>query len=165
MPTVRRAAALAVTGLLLGTGCSEEAPPLSRQEEVAARGAQVMRFDLDRTTHVFVPQKNGGVQRVVSDAPNDAEQIALVRSHLRKEAAAFARGDFTDPAAIHGHQMPGLARLRRSYAAIEVDYSDIPAGGVIRYRSSNRAVVRALHRWFAAQVSDHGAHAEHGRRR
>lgn len=42
-----------------------------RQAEVAARGGEVMSFDLERTTHVFETLRNGGVQTVVSDDPRD----------------------------------------------------------------------------------------------
>ena len=33
----------------------------TRQAEVAARGAQVMPFDLDQTTHIFQPLEDGGL--------------------------------------------------------------------------------------------------------
>jgi hypothetical protein len=66
---------------------------MTRQEEVAERGAEVMPFDLEKTTHVFEPTQTGGVQKVVADDPSDGEQIALIRAHLREEAGAFRRGD------------------------------------------------------------------------
>ena len=132
-----------------------------RQAEVAARGATVMPFDLDRTTHVFTPLPDGGVQRVVVDG-RDRSQVPLIRAHLRTEARRFARGDFGDPAAIHGHQMPGLRTLRAHAAKLDVRYAPVAAGARIRYRSRDRRVVQALHAWFAAQRSDHGAHATAG---
>ena len=58
--------------------------------------------------------------------------------------------------------MPGLADLRMGYAAIDVTYVDVPAGGRITYRATNAAQVQALHDSGQAQVSDHGDHAEHG---
>jgi hypothetical protein len=133
----------------------------SRQEEVAARGAEVMPFDLDRTTHRFDPRASGGVQTVVADEP-DAEQVELVRSHLRDEAERFARGDFDDPMAIHGMEMPGLAELRAGAASgrVTIDYEDVPTGGRLTYHAGERTLVAALHAWFQAQVSDHGGHAE-----
>jgi hypothetical protein len=36
------------------------------QAKVAARGAEVMPFDLDRTTHVFTKLPDGGVQTVTA---------------------------------------------------------------------------------------------------
>ena len=132
-----------------------------RQAQVAARGANVMPFDLERTTHVFQPTTDGGVQTVRADDPNDDEQIALIRAHLREEAAAFARGDFTDPAFIHGPDMPGLAELREGASRIDVEFQTLPEGARIRYVSDDPSLVHALHVWFEAQASDHGEHAEH----
>ncbi|HEX6311761.1 MAG TPA: hypothetical protein VF152_09045 [Acidimicrobiia bacterium] len=114
---------------------------------------------LEATTHRFVPDERGGVQTVVSDDPDDTRQVALVRDHLREETARFDRGDFGDPAAIHGHGMPGLAELEQSTDRFDVTYRDVAAGGEIRYRSADPTVVRALHDWFEAQLSDHGRHA------
>ena len=130
-----------------------------RQEEVAQRGAQVMPFDLERTTHTFTDLPAGGREVVVSD-DGDAEQIALIRSHLEKEARRFASGDFSDPARIHGEDMPGLAALSAGAGSIEFHYEELPDGAAIDYRTSNPALVAALHEWFAAQRGDHGEHAE-----
>lgn len=135
----------------------------TRQDEVAARGAEVMPFDLERTTHHFEARPWGGVQTVVAD-DLDAEQIEFVRAHLRDEAARFARGDFDDPMAIHGHEPPGLAELRAGAEAERVDirYADVPTGGRLTYRADERVLVTALHAWFDAQLMDHEAHAEAG---
>ena len=133
----------------------------TRQQEVAARGAEVMPFDLDRTTHRFEPRPWGGVQTVVADEP-DAEQVDLVRAHLQKEAERFSRGDFDDPMAIHGMEMPGLAELKEGAAQgrVEIGYAEVPTGARLTYRAGERGLVDALHAWFQAQVTDHGSHAE-----
>jgi hypothetical protein len=150
----------AVGGYLLGRQLDDGSA--DRQAEVAERGAQIMPFELDATTHVFAPTGDGGVQTVTADDPEDTQQIALVRSHLRDEAAAFRAGDFEDPAAIHGHDMPGISTLEANASSIEIAYQDVPAGGRITYRASDPAVVQALHDWFAAQLMDHGEHATGG---
>jgi hypothetical protein len=137
------------------------AGPTARQAEVAERGSRIMPFDLDATTHRFDPDPDGLTQTVVADDPSDSEQVALVREHVRDEADRFARGDFDDPAHIHGDAMPGLADLRAGYTSIAVTYLDVPAGGRITYRTSDAALIQALHHWGQAQVSDHGDHAEH----
>jgi hypothetical protein len=133
-----------------------------RREAVAERGAEVMPFDLDTTTHHFAPLATGLEQTVVVDDRRDADQVSLVRVHLRDEADRFARGDFGDPAAIHGDHMPGLADLEAGYAAVDVAYADVPDGARITYTTADPALVRALHEWGDAQVLDHGAHAEAG---
>jgi hypothetical protein len=138
------------------------AGPTARQAKVAERGSRIMPFDLDATTHRFEPDPDGLTQTVVADDPSDSYQVALVREHVRDEADRFARGDFDDPAHIHGDSMPGLADLRAGYTSIAVTYADVPAGGRITYRATDAALVDALHAWGVAQVSDHGEHAEHG---
>jgi len=153
MTLLSAAAVLVITlGLGISTGCT-------RQAQVAARGAQVMPFDLEQTVHVFQRLEDGGRQTVTVKDPANAQQIALIQSHLQHEADKFRRGDFSDPAKIHGDDMPGLAELKTGFAQIEIRYTDLPNGGEIRYRTANPALVAALHLWFGAQVSDHGRHA------
>lgn len=130
----------------------------ARQATVEQRSETVMPFDMNRTMHVFTPTETGGVQSVISH-DGDPQQIALIRSHLRKEAGAFARGDFADPASIHGNNMPGLAQLRAGARRITVSYANTANGASITYKTSDPTLIGAIHDWFAAQVSDHGAHA------
>lgn len=165
------AVALAVAGLLAAlAGCGgsggsgrSDGPgdeDTERQAEVAERGADVMPFDLQATTHRFTPVDSGLVQTVTADDAGDAEQVALVRDHLAHEAERFRAGDYGDPAAIHGDDMPGLAELEAGAAAIVIAYEPIGAGGRISYTTDDPALVDALHRWAEAQVVDHGSHAE-----
>jgi hypothetical protein len=90
----------------------------SRQENVAARGGQVMPFDLEQTTHVFQKLDDGGLQKVVAKDPANKKQIALIQSHLKEESEKFRKGDFSDPAKIHGEDMPGLADLKSGGADV-----------------------------------------------
>ena len=154
------AAALVVVGALWATGAL--AFQETRQEEIAARGTEVMPFDLEETTHIFQKAQTGGVQKVVADDPTDAEQVALIREHLEEEAAAFRRGDLSDPAQIHGEEMPGLKELEAGAEKMDIRYSDLPNGAKIEYETSDPALVGALHDWFEAQLSDHGDHAVEG---
>jgi hypothetical protein len=151
-------AALGVAGTLALEARSDDSTTADRQALVAERGATVMPFDLSRTTHVFAKQKDGGIQTVIAKTGNAAD-VPKIRGHLREEAAAFSRGAFTDPAAIHGMAMPGLAALSSGFRRIRIRYTDVPAGGRIRYSSNDPALVQALHVWFDAQLMDHGAHA------
>ncbi len=130
-----------------------------RQGEVARRGAEVMPFELDATTHHFDATEDGGVQVVVADDPDDEGQVVLVRRHLREEAQRFRRGDFGDPAAIHGHDMPGLAELQAGASEVEIGYGAVEAGARLTYTTDDPELVTAIHRWFEAQRHDHGGHA------
>jgi hypothetical protein len=123
-------------------------------------GSDVMPFDIERSTHIFRHLHDGGTQLIVTDDPSDAEQVRLIRSHLRKERRRFAHGDFGDPTAIHGHDMPGLAELKRGYRRVKITYRRRTGGALLRYRTESRRMVRALHDWFVAQVHAHAPYAE-----
>lgn len=151
--------------LLAAIGVGYGITSLARERRVAlvaARGAEVMPFNLDATMHQFEPTAAGGIQQVTAHDPSDTEQIRLIRTHLQHEATRFQRGDFSDPAAIHGATIPGLAELRAGAERIEVQYRDLPAGGQITYSTDDPALIQALHHWFDAQLSDHGKHAMPG---
>jgi hypothetical protein len=149
---------MAVGAGCTGDGRARPAASADRQAQVAERGAAVMPFNLERTTHRFAKTDTGGVQIVVADDPTDTTQIELVQQHLRDEAARFRGGDFTDPARIHGTDMPGLAALRDGAGKVAVDYADTADGARITYTTIDPALVTALHAWFDAQVSDHSTH-------
>lgn len=158
-------ASLAVLGTLVATGVfgsGRASPQEARQERVAERGSEVMPFDLEATTHVYEKTGNGGVQEVVGDDPGDEENVAAIREHLREEAAAFSRGEFSDPASIHGEEMPGLAELEAGAGRVEVSYEELPDGAQIVLQSDDPKLVGAIHEWFDAQLSDHGDDAEEG---
>ena len=134
-----------------------------RQAKVQARGAGVMPFELKATTHVFTPSPDGGIQQVVAKNQLDNMQIHLIREHLQKIADEFSKGNFSEPAHIHGAAMPGLIELRQAKAGeIKVIYQDLPNGGQIRYSTAKPSLVAALHRWFDAQLFDHGSDATRG---
>ncbi len=133
----------------------------ARQARVEQNGAQVMPFDQNLTTHQFAKTDTGGVETVTANDPNDAPQVKLVQDHLQHERDLFAAGDFSDPMAIHGHQMPGIADLQHgaSSGQITVTYEALPAGARLTYTAKTPALVQTVHTWFDAQLMDHGSHA------
>ena len=145
--------------LLLRSGATNDADLQDRQAVVEARGAHVMPFDQASTTHVFAKTPGGGIETVTANDASDASQIALIRMHLEHEAQLFTSGDFSDPAAIHGKNMPGLVALERGANHIDFTYADAPGGATITYRTADTRLVAALHTWFDAQLADHGTHA------
>lgn len=159
--TLLLAASAYLTVMVLGGMASgtEGSSTAARQAEVTARGAQVMPFDLEQTLHVFQSLDDGGLQTVTAKDPVNREQIALIQAHLREEADKFQRGDFSDPATIHGEEMPGLAALKAGAGQIEIQYVPLPDGAQIRYTTPDPALVMAIHHWFMAQRADHGRHA------
>lgn len=133
------------------------APALAqtRQQTIRDRSRHVMPFSMDASMHRFRPTPTGGVMTVIAH-DGDVTQVALVRAHLQKEAAAFARGDYADPAYIHGKNMPGLAALSAGAKRISVRYGPLEDGATIAFSTTDSSLITALHQWFAAQVSDHG---------
>ena len=134
-----------------------------RQAEVAKLGADVMPFSLKATTHVFTKTAEGGAQRVVAKNAADTTQVRLVREHLHDIQAQFLKGDFSGPSHIHGNEMPGLADLKAAKPGqVAIDYKDVDGGAELTYRTADAKLVAALHDWFDAQLSDHGADAMAG---
>jgi hypothetical protein len=152
-----------IIAVVLFGGGSDDGATDDRQAEVAERGALVMPFDLETTTHEFVTTDEGGVQTVTVDPDGEADtQVPLIREHLEAEAEAFRAGDFRDPMAIHGGDMPGVAALQDGIASIDVSYTEVDGGATVTYTTSDPALVDAIHDFFAAQLRDHGAHAVGG---
>ncbi|HWT04643.1 MAG TPA: hypothetical protein VN224_02705 [Xanthomonadales bacterium] len=147
-------AAVALVATMAGAPANDS----PRQTKVEHNSERVMPFKMDATMHRFVPTPAGGVQTVLVH-DGDPKQVLLVRSHLRKEAGAFARGDFADPASIHGGAMPGLKAMHAGANRIRVRYADVRNGAAITYATADPALVAAIHAWFRAQVADHGKHA------
>jgi hypothetical protein len=151
-------AAMALLVPLLASAADEQ-----RQAEVAKLGADVMPFSLKATTHVFTKTTQGGTQRVVAKNSDDTEQVKLVREHLRGIQTQFLNGDFFGPTHVHGAEMPGLADLKAAKPGqMAIDYKEVFAGAELTYRTSDPKLVSALHQWFDAQLSDHGADAMAG---
>ena len=152
---------VAVAGLaypgLQGAAASEPTP---RQAEVAEKGGMVMPFDIHNSTHVFQKTADGGVQQVVAKDAADKDIVAAIRMHLSMEADRFQKGDYSDPKKIHGMDMPGVRYLSAvKPGQITIVYREMPNGAEIHYSSKEAATVEAIHKWFDAQLSDHGSDA------
>lgn len=161
----RRAALAVLVSLPLAAHAAADA---QRQAEVAKLGTDVMPFSVQATTHVFTKTAEGGTQRVVAKNAAQAQQVKLVREHLHDIQTQFLKGNFAGPAHIHGSEMTGLAELKAAKPGqISIQYRDVSAGAELTYRTTDKKLVAALHHWFDAQLSDHGAdamagHMQHG---
>jgi hypothetical protein len=107
-----------------------------------------------------VPTADGGLHAVIADNPSDREQIERIRQHFQEEAAAFGRGDFGDPAQIHGAEMPGLAALQTGAERIKVEHGsrDCPSRRSAPHRRPDRRLGPTLE-------SGSGVRSEHHRER
>lgn len=129
--------------------------PTGDSPGMEVRAAAVMPFDVAATTHAFTETPDGGIEQITANNSNDTANTTAIREHLAKEAAAFAGGDYSDPAEIHGADMPGLTELEAGAYRIQVTYTEVPAGAQITLHSTDPAMVNAIHAWFMAQNSDH----------
>jgi hypothetical protein len=154
----------AFTMVLLSTPAhAVDTTSASRQAEVERRGAQVMPFSQELTLHIFTKTNSGGIQQVIVKNPSDTAQIAMIREHLSKISKEFAHGNFSDPAKIHGNDMPGLKELENARPGrIQIEYKEIPRGAQIAFSSASPDLIDAIHRWFDAQLADHAGHAVSG---
>ena len=151
-------AILGTLGVLFGAGWLKP-PVTSKQAMVHNMGAQVMPFDLNQTTHIFEMTESGGIQQVIATDPGDSKQIAPIQQHLQHEVMLFSAGDFSDPSSLHGDTMPGVKELAADVAQIRIEYEALPNGAQITFTTQDLALITAIHRWFGAQLSDHGADA------
>ena len=132
----------------------------TKQERVHRMSHHVMPFDMAKTVHVFRMTESGGVQKVLVRDPSETEQILFIRQHLSHEAERFRHGDYSDPTKLHGGDMPGLAELRANPFKVKVFYSELPAGAQLTFETKDLSMLTAIHRWFGAQLSEHGADAK-----
>lgn len=161
LPAAKGRVLLAFLGFL-GLFCLAGCPtPLhtERQVMVHEMGQQVMPFNLSKTRHIFEMTESGGVQRVIAKDAGDNEQITLIQKHLQHEAMRFGAGDFSDPTSLHGADMPGIEELAAGVAKIRMEYTTLPNGAQIVFRTQDLQLITAIHRWFGAQLSDHGSDA------
>lgn len=134
----------------------------TRQEPVNHKADNVVPIDMSKTVYIFKMTKSGGVQRVVAKDPRATDQAALIQWHLKHETERFQHGDYSNPATSHGADMRGLKDLQAGASRIKVKYAELPAGAEITFKTTDRHLLTALHRWFEAQSSEHGAQANSG---
>ncbi len=131
----------------------------TQQEHVHNMSHSVMPFDMAKTVHIFKMTDSGGVLRVIVKDKSYADQVGLIQQHLGAEAARFRRGDYGDAATLHGADMPGLRELELGARSVKVSYFILPDGAEIRWVTADAHLRTAIHRWFGAQLSEHGADA------
>jgi hypothetical protein len=161
----RRAVSLAALLIAGATGCGRPSRQGGSRGEgtdsafaaMQARGALVMGVDQYTSQHMFEDLPDGG--RIVLDRDTDADTagIARIRAHMRDIAAAFARGDFAKPFAVHDMTPPGAAVLTARRSAISYEALDRPRGAEVRIRTSDSTAVAAVHEFLAFQRREHHA--------
>ena len=128
---------------------------MKKQAEMKKRGNLSMGFDQDKTTHHFFLTGNGGVIQVEANAPADTGSRGQIRSHLKKIAEEFARGDFRSPLATHNEMPPGAKTMQKLKSKIGYSYEERPNGAAVRITSSDPAALKAVHDFLRYQIKEH----------
>jgi hypothetical protein len=149
--------AISIVVLMLVNG---GAAAQTQQQHVHDMSHSVMPFDVAKTVHIFKMTESGGMERVVVKDKSDTDQVLLIQQHLRKEADRFQHGDYSDPAMLHGSNMPGLKELQLGAKGVKVSYSALADGAEIAFKTTDPHLLTAIHRWFGAQLSEHGSDAK-----
>jgi hypothetical protein len=132
---------------------------IMRQKMIHSRSSMVMPFNMNKVTHYFIKTDSGGVLMIKSKNAKDTVQIGLIRDHLKKEHRLFSEANFRDPKTLHGVNMPGLKVLTNSKGKYKVAYKKLQDGAKLTFTSKDGEVIKALHKWFDAQLKDHGKDA------
>jgi hypothetical protein len=117
------------------------------------RGAEVMGFDQQTTTHHFRLLPTGGAIEVTANGQDDVAGITQIRSHLQHVAAMFRDGNFSAPMLIHAQEPPGVAEMKRAGADISYRYESIERGGRVVLGTTGH--VEAVHDFLRFQITDH----------
>jgi len=126
------------------------------------RGAGVMGVDQYASAHRFDPLPDGGRIALQMRDTSDSTGTRTIRAHLRAQAEAFARGDFSAPVAVHGlkgeHEVPGAAVLKQKRALVRYAVTDLPGGAELRITTMDAEVLDAVRQFLAWQRGDHRVH-------
>jgi hypothetical protein len=138
-----------------GMSHEEHLAQIQKDSELKKRGAAVMGFDQDKTTHHFRLYDTGGAIEVVANDPADTATLGRVRTHLREITREFARGDFAKPFATHDEMPPGARTLQERTNALAFEYEDLAAGGRVRITASDAKATDAVHEFLRYQIREH----------
>ena len=133
---------------------------MHRQHMIHMESPTVMPFNMDKVTHYFIKNDQGGVLMIKTKDMNDTTQAKLIQKHLKKEYKLFSQADFRDPKSLHGKNMPGLKILSESKGKFIVEYKELAYGAQLTFSSKESEVIDAIHKWFEAQLKDHGTDAK-----
>jgi len=154
------------SALLVAVACTASQPGANAKTDstfasLQQRGGMAMGVDQYASKHTFDVTADGGRIALQSDT-DDSVAVAQIRAHMRLIQHAFAAGDFTTPAFVHGHEMPGTKTMAEKRSAIVYTYGDLPRGGEVRISTSDSTARKAIEEFLAAQRMEHhaGGHSQ-----
>lgn len=124
--------------------------------ELQRRGREIMGVDQYTSVHRFDALGDGG-RIELQRAADDPAGTRAIRDHLRTIAAAFRAGDFSAPAMVHLREVPGTRVMAAKRAAITYTVRDLPRGGELLMKTSDRDAIAAIHDFVAFQRGEHRA--------
>ena len=119
------------------------------------RGAEVMGFDQDKTTHHFYLYADGGAIDVSVKDAADKTNLDAIRAHLPHVAMMFGMGSFDMPMMVHDTKVPGTAEMTTLKARIAYKYVETPKGGRVNVTTTDAAALKAIHAFLTFQIADH----------
>jgi hypothetical protein len=123
--------------------------------DMNARGAHVMGFDQDKTTHRFLLHADGGAVDILVKDPADTANRDAIRAHLPHIAQMFADGNFEAPMLIHDTNVPGTNQMTALKNRIRFAYVETPRGGRLDIITTDPAALKAVHEFMRFQIQDH----------
>jgi hypothetical protein len=133
----------------------EHLAQMEKKAETKQRGAVVMGFDQNKTTHHFRLTVSGGFIQVEVNDSVDAVNRDLVRTHLKTIAEEFAAGNFAKPFGTHDEMPPGVKTMERKKSAISYQFEPTESGGRVRIGTKSADAVRAVHDFLRYQITGH----------
>jgi hypothetical protein len=125
------------------------------QSDVEKHGDMAMGFPHDQTTHHFRLLPGGGTIEVTVNDAKDAENLGMIRTHLKHVASMFSNGDFSVPMFVHSETPPGTTEMKDRRADIAYTFEELPTGGRVRITTTNRDALNAVHDFLNFQIADH----------
>ena len=132
-----------------------QAPAQHSHDQVKERGAHVMGFDQDKTTHSFRLHPDGGAVDISVKDRADAANRDAIRSHLPHIAQMFGDGNFEAPMLIHATKVPGTDQMAAMKNRIRFVYVETPTGGRLDIFTTDADALKAVHEFMRFQIADH----------
>ncbi len=133
----------------------QQASGQSSHQAMNDRGAHVMGFDQDKTTHSFRLHPDGGAVDISVKDRADAANRDAIRSHLPHIAQMFGDGNFEAPMLIHATKVPGTEQMTALKNRIRFVYVETPTGGRLDIFTTDADALKAVHEFMKFQIADH----------
>lgn len=133
-------------------------PSLAQHDHTSqmnSRGAHVMGFSQDKTTHHFTLSYDGGTIEVLTNDLTDTATRDEIRTHFHHISHMFAEGDFTDPMLVHAVNVPGTAVMTQQKDALHWNVVETPRGAKMLITADNKSALEALYQFLRFQIEDH----------